>query len=157
MPIADPGRLAGDVLLPEHAVSELCERVEVAVGVFGVVVDDEPVGDAGRADEGDGVGERGVAPADFGSVLFCGVLRFVNEGIAAGEKVDGALIDGSVFEELVVGGVADGLMGRDDLEGVGDAGVADPVEVEREGADGEGAVCDAETERRLDLIEMDRK
>ena len=68
--------------------------VEIAVGVLGVVMSDDPLFDFGEFDEDGCVGNGGVSPADFMAVFLGGVLRFVDQQVAVLKKSDKAVIRG---------------------------------------------------------------
>ena len=90
--IADPGSIAVDLIFIKPLLGVCLKSVKIEIGVAWVVVRDEPARRFGLLDEVEGVEGRGVAPACFVEVFFRGVLRFVDEEIAAGEELDETLM-----------------------------------------------------------------
>ncbi len=77
---------------------QLCQKG--FIGVFGVVVGDDPLCDLGVFAKDDGVGDRGVAPTDPLLVFLLGILGFMDEDIGAFEEVDDASVR---FDQGVIG------------------------------------------------------
>ena len=115
----------------------LAEQVEPFVGVAGVVVEEDRAVGAGPVGEGEGVRERGVAPADVVRVLGVRVLAVVDQhrGAAgqreAGDPVLLERVEVGSERRLVVGDVGERLIAVVDpvaerRAAMGDRGGPDP-------------------------------
>jgi hypothetical protein len=78
----------------EQLLGEIELALEELVVVDGIVVGDDPLPRPGMPDQGAGVGERGVPPADLFEVFVVGVLGLVDEHVDAGEELDEPGMDG---------------------------------------------------------------
>lgn len=144
MAIANPFDGAGDFLFVKDFFSEFGEALEIGIGMGGVVMRHEPFGWMGALDESGGIAGGGVAPVGFVEIFFGEILRLMDEEMASFHKVDEALVglvgvwgdfgEGAVvvLQDLIVGDVADGLMGRFDFKAVGEPRVLRGVEIKGE-------------------------
>ncbi len=145
--------------------------MEIEIGVAGIVVGDEPVRNFGLPNQIESIERRRVPPAYFVEVLFWSVLSFVDEKIRAREELDEALVRaGELFgdvmersvmalEQLIVGDVAEALMGGLDFKAVSEAWMVRAVKIEGQITEGNGGfLLDCfELEICFDLFEPNRK